>query len=265
MSSMDMTWAYIAGFFDGEGCLHAIGPGGAGRDSFRITISQTQDIGKQTLEEIAEFLNQRGIAAYVLKHHRNKKPEHQHWRQCYNLWITQRVSIASFIEGVFPYLRIKKQRAEDYRRTSIMTPKLSGRHELSETVHADGHVTTAPWTNGFPKLRRADFCKLLDENVPIAEIARRHGLDYSSVWLRAKRWGYKVDSITESNRKRAKVSIEQLTEAYKEVGSYQAVARKYGDRAWNVRRRLIAAGLDVNPPGKTRGRHAVRQLVSGNV
>ncbi|HKS73745.1 MAG TPA: LAGLIDADG family homing endonuclease, partial [Terriglobales bacterium] len=92
-------WAYIAGFFDGEGCLHAVGPSVGGKGRFRVTISQSLDVGRITLEEIASFLSEHGIRAYVLAHRHSKRLEKPHWRQVWNLWITEQQSIVWFIEG----------------------------------------------------------------------------------------------------------------------------------------------------------------------
>lgn len=230
-----MNWGYIAGFFDGEGCLHAINAGGSRTGRFRVTISQTQ---KEVLDEIAEFLCERFIDAYVLTHRAAARSPHK--KQGWNLWITKQKSVAKFIEGVFPYLRVKKQRAEDYRRVCLLTPSLVGTHPVK--VGLDGHV------NGFAKLSREEFFSLMDSGMEIADIARLKNIDYSTVWAKAKRFGYPVLDTAERNRRRALVPFGQILDDYIELGSYQAVAKKHGLPCTNLRRRLIRNGVTPNEP-----------------
>jgi hypothetical protein len=232
------AWPYIAAFLDGEGCLHAIGSGGAGKGKFRVTLSQSDDIGKRTLEKIAAFLNDQGIYAYVCAQgeKRNRK---LHWKPAWNLWITQQRSVVKFIEGVLPHLEIKKQRAEDYRRMCILSQNESGLHNESQI-----------------KLRRDTLMRLMDSGKSVAEIAKMHGLDYSTVWAKAKRCGYTVDTITESNQKRALVDWETILRDFEELGQYQLVARKHGIDAGNLRKRLIRNGVTPNDPWPSKQKKA---------
>jgi len=211
-----------------------MGAGGA-KGRFRVTICQSQNIGKRTLEEISSFLRSHGIASYVLAHRHGKGRKKAHWKQVWNLWITEQRSIVKYIEGVFPYLRIKKQLAEDYRRICILTNSLKG--------------LTTPQI----KIRRDVFFRLMESGVPLTEIAAMYGMDYSSLWKKAKIFGFKVLTTEESNRQRAKVPFEQLLEDYNRLGSYQAVARLYRCPSFNVRTRLIKNGVTPNAPGITRG------------
>jgi hypothetical protein len=55
---------------------------------------------------------------------------------------------------------------------------------------------------------------------------------------RAKRLGLHVDTITESNMKRARFSLEDLKADYAELGTYSAVARKRGMNSTSVWERL---------------------------
>lgn len=223
-----MCWAYVAGFFDGEGCLHALGDFEAGRQGFRVTISQTQ---KEVLDEIADFLNAAGVAAYVLRHKVKPKPDaKRRLKPAWNIWITERNSIRRFIDGVFPYLRVKRQRAEDYRRAVILMPVLNG--------------ATTPQT----RLRRDVFFRLMDKGKSIAEIARMYDLHYTTVRDKAIRFGYKLDSIEESNRKRAVVSWERIVAALEESGGdYREAAQRLGMVSSNLRTRLLKNGIDPGP------------------
>jgi LAGLIDADG-like domain len=246
---MEMNWSYIAGFFDGEGCLHAIGGGGAGMGTARITIAQSLDVGRRTLEEIAAFLNERCIAAHVYAHKHSKKKivDHPHWRQVWNLWITDNRSVRRFIEGVFPYLRIKKSRAEDYRRFCMLYPPRRG--------------LTNQETQG--KIRRDVFFRLMEQGKTLTEIAQMYEMDYSSLWIKAKRFGFKIDSTEESNRKRAKISFDAIVGLLKEYGDYHIVARRLNMPSSNLRTRLVKNGIDPGPlDPKGRGKRKSHDISS---
>jgi hypothetical protein len=245
-----MNWAYVAGFFDGEGCLHAVGSGGQGKGRFRITIAQTNE---EVLEEIAEFLQHHGIAAYVLEQS-PKRSQREHWKMCWNVWITKQSSVVRFIDHVLPYLRVKKQRAEDYRRTCIMVPQLQGMHPV---VYSDGHIRVVDPTseqravmtpvNGYAKVNRAKFIEAMRSGVSIADAARAFGLDYSTAYDKAKRLGFHIDSIEDSNRKRAKHTLEQIVEAIALVGGVREAAAHLDLPLSNLRVRLQKAGIDPGP------------------
>ena len=224
---MKMSWPYIAGFFDGEGCMHAVGGGHMSGNRtlvrFKITISQTKNVGRDTLEEIAEFLRERNINAYVMKHRIAKHKIKPHWHQCWDLMVGRMESIRLFVEGVFPYLRIKKSKAEDYRRMLILYPSMIG--------------CTVP-----ARISRPRFVQMVEDGVGYGEIARRYGINHAGVVARAKRLGLHVDTITESNMKRAKVTLEDLKSDYAELGTYSAVARKRGISSATAWERLSNAG-----------------------
>ena len=246
---LPMNWPYVAGFFDGEGCLHGIEIGGKGKSRFRITISQTQ---KEVLDEIAEFLQGQFVDAYVLRH-KPKQPK-AHWKPCWNVWITKQQSVANFIAGVFPYLRVKKQRAEDYRRLCLMIPRLQGTHAV---VYSDGHVSITDPTpdqkqamrpvNGYAKVNRAEFIAFMESGKSVTEAAKQFGLDYSTANSKAKRLGFHVDSTVESNRKRAKHTLEHIQSVIAEVGSVREAAKQLGLPLANLRVRLMRYGIDPGP------------------
>ena len=214
-----------------------MGPSVGGKGRFRVTISQSLDVGRITLEEIASFLSEHGIRAYVLAHRHSKRLEKPHWRQVWNLWITEQQSIVWFIEGVFPFLRIKRQRAEDYRRVCLLYPSAKGLN-----------------SEGQSKITRAEFSSLIESGKSLTEIAREFKMDYSSVWMKAKRMGFAVASTEQSNRKRAKVPLETIVKLFEETGTYQETARRLKMPPWNVRNRLLKNGITPNEPNKTKGR-----------
>jgi hypothetical protein len=116
------TPEYIAGFFDGEGCVHAyVVRGGAGRIATRISMSQRR---RQVLDEIHESLGYghvwgRGDGAYLLR-------------------IDARADVQRFIRLVYPHSVVKKSELKlAYAITEAkgrdVTPLF---HRLREAKHA---------------------------------------------------------------------------------------------------------------------------------
>lgn len=106
--------AYLAGFFDGEGCIH-LARKGAGVASYtaRVTISQSKNRGKVLLDKIAFTLSTYGISCHIGVDNRISK---LHPSVMYNLQINSRLSVSKFIKLVMPYLEIKKLEAQDILR-----------------------------------------------------------------------------------------------------------------------------------------------------
>lgn len=110
-----MNWAYIAGFFDGEGnvCMPL------GSNTVLLNITQAGDRGRETLEEIITFLESHKIQANYRKRQDivNRKP-------VYMLWVRPTYA-ALFLLGVLPYLRIKRTIAQDILRAKLLFPSLT--------------------------------------------------------------------------------------------------------------------------------------------
>lgn len=113
MPHQPITWQYIAGFFDGEGCIvpHHASP------QFAVKVTQCDE---KVIDDIGYFLASHNIVA--LKY--NSKPE---WYKFYkkpifNLHVNYREGSTRFLEHVFPYLRVKKQTAQDALRFMKVYP-----------------------------------------------------------------------------------------------------------------------------------------------
>ncbi len=89
-----MTWAYIAGFFDGEGSITNNGKG------FRITIAQTN---QEVLEKIRDFVG----AGYVIAVAKRR----EHWKDSWVYYISSQQDILRFLLGIFMFLVVKKKLA----------------------------------------------------------------------------------------------------------------------------------------------------------
>jgi hypothetical protein len=107
-----MTWAYIGGFFDGEGCVNCreAPVGGRGvRRQFRLNVYQnTRDV----LDEIARFLSGEGIEARVVGHERPDRVAKGH-AGSFMLDITGVVNVWKVLHSMYPYLRVKREEAVD--------------------------------------------------------------------------------------------------------------------------------------------------------
>ncbi len=115
-----MTWSYLAGFFDGEGCISIARQRTRTYGCFLIEMAQTGQEGKEVTEEIKEFLESQEVRSELRS---TGKPNR---RTVWDLRIRNRDSIRNFIKGVFPYLRVKKVKCQDVLRYMTAFPSLRG-------------------------------------------------------------------------------------------------------------------------------------------
>jgi hypothetical protein len=99
--------AYIAGFFDGEGCIYA----NYTKISMTIGIAIT-NTRIEILEWIREFFDGSYIQSRVSKNDRAKDP--------HRLVFTKNIVIANFINSIYPYLILKREQA-DVARMFLMS------------------------------------------------------------------------------------------------------------------------------------------------
>src|SRR5262249_2004061 len=97
-----MNWPYIAGFFDGEGCIRV--------DIFQLTITQSvAKGGDRIFKEMQEFFLVHGIRSSIYRNLRVKSP-------VVVLRISERKSAIHFLNMTLPYLRVKRTPAQDILR-----------------------------------------------------------------------------------------------------------------------------------------------------
>lgn len=107
---MRLSWQYIAGFFDGEGCITT-----STGMSIRVTITQTGDVGFRLLSMIREFVTPFGIRAHI-----NAKPVYnEKHTPCWHLVVSEADSCVIFLHKMIPFLHVKKVLAEDKARLLI--------------------------------------------------------------------------------------------------------------------------------------------------
>ena len=102
-----MNWSYIAGFFDGEGCVQK-NKNQTGRYYPYLDITNTN---LDVLKSIGKFLGSNGIR-YKLNKPWKARNDPAHWLPRTHLTIYDKVSVQKCICEMFPYLIVKSDMAE---------------------------------------------------------------------------------------------------------------------------------------------------------
>ena len=165
----DCFWAYVAGFFDGEGHLGTPVHGSCVMFLWKITQSGVK--GQQLLDEIGQVFRERyKLAGSIRTKQIFPKPSNLIKKPIapkdyYELHITKRASVEFIVRKLLPYLHIKRVVAQDLLRFCKLCPPLtSGMIVACETHCRRGHLITKRWKNK----RYCVTCKR------IAERAYRH-------------------------------------------------------------------------------------------
>jgi len=164
-----VNWAYIAGFFDGEGSLYKNGtkcPDGA--ISYTINIPQAQS-RKIILEKIKDFIEERGVKCAIHARYRGipRTPNHE---IMWNLRVSARESVKIVIEGMLPYLVAKKLFAQDVWRFYRIYPTLRGRARFIGNV--------AKKLDG-PKVR--EIRSRLASGERVGDVAKQFGVTHTTI------------------------------------------------------------------------------------
>ena len=113
---MRMTWPWVAGFFEGEGCITwytGKKKGTAGRGAV-VTIGQKD---QTSLVLIQKFLRQEGIEAARLYWRKPYKSKHRRVvTGCWILQLTRKGENQLFLRRILPYLVSKRQKAIEVLR-----------------------------------------------------------------------------------------------------------------------------------------------------
>jgi hypothetical protein len=119
-----LNWAYIAGFFDGEGCVNYATSSSVNTHRIRLTFSQAQPRGYKLLGELKEFLESQGCrVANIATSGYIKDKTKQGWQ----LQIAAKDSTKKIMEAMMPYLHIKKLEVQDALRRQKLFPPRSTR------------------------------------------------------------------------------------------------------------------------------------------
>ena len=100
---MNVTWAYVAGFFDGEGTvldrLHSTGV-----RQFSLWFPQTE---REVLDHLQEFFESEGIKSTITSYHSGPRQTKRH-----RLGIANVSGVYTALERMYPHLIVKREKAE---------------------------------------------------------------------------------------------------------------------------------------------------------
>lgn len=94
-----MTWEYLAGFFDGEGCICICKRGNSHR-----TLLTINNCNKEVMDKIDFFL--------LTSSYRKRKVSTFSRKPIYVIDIREQQQIKVILKGMLPYLIVKKRKAE---------------------------------------------------------------------------------------------------------------------------------------------------------
>lgn len=155
-----MTWEYIAGFFDGEGCVRLY-QGKQGQA--RPYVQMSQAVPREgVLLEIQKFLKSHGIETYF----RRDKSTNPGWNDCCSLKISTREGCAEFLRNVLPHMHAKKDEAEEVLSNLDKNPSRRGGLNRLLVKKRDVKEMIRLWT---------------EEGMTQTEIAERFGLHQVAV------------------------------------------------------------------------------------
>lgn len=142
---VDAELAYLAGFFDGEGCVSIIHTPARGEHYYEVRVSANQ------VDPSPLYVMQRRFGGRLVPLHRN--PEH---RQIYG-WIVTGPRGREALEAMLPFLTVKRTQAilavefqKGMKKGQRITPELiEQRRELAALVAAEKRQIYPPvgvWT-----------------------------------------------------------------------------------------------------------------------
>jgi hypothetical protein len=135
MAWLPISWAYVAGFFDGEGCVDCrVGRQTRGtiRRQSRLKIYQNR---REVLDAIVTFLEIEGIKATVEIHHRPDRLKKGH-SGSFALAVNGVANVYKMLYAMLPYLIVKNDEA--IKAVEDIEERMA---EIMEGTITDGRVT----------------------------------------------------------------------------------------------------------------------------
>lgn len=110
---VNISWEWLAGFYDGEGCLMLSKSDSKGytRYSPQIDLVNTDFV---VMQAIVDFLQAHNISVYVSyskKHHKFHRDANRQHKQRMIIRIARMANVKAFLCYITPYLRLKSQNA----------------------------------------------------------------------------------------------------------------------------------------------------------
>lgn len=119
-----LTWEYIAGFFDGEGHIVSRWP------SSQLSIAQSGPEGHSVLSAIQDFFFGVGVPAKIIP----QKSKYPGAKPMWILFVTGRAHVLFLLKKLLPFLRIKRTKAQDAIRYDILYPRITSGVLLSSLI-----------------------------------------------------------------------------------------------------------------------------------
>lgn len=119
-----ISWTYLAGFFDGEGCVNYANSGSKRTYRVRLTFSQAFPRGKRLLAEIKDFLEASGCRVANISTSGYMKDEA---KQGWQLQVAAKHSTELIMRKMLPHLHIKKLEVQDALRRIKLYPSILGK------------------------------------------------------------------------------------------------------------------------------------------
>jgi len=116
-----MSWEYIAGFFDGEGCIYRATKKGKVLNHYRLTITQ---VNTEVLYTIKQFLQDNNIVSRI---HERQHLQSPRCRTTTMLVIDNYQNTLPFLNNILPHLIVKKDKAMEAISVLDDSTKWNGR------------------------------------------------------------------------------------------------------------------------------------------
>jgi len=112
-SQVNISWEWLAGFYDGEGTLALSKIESKGHLNYRpqVDLSNTNH---EVMQAIVDFLQLHGISVYVdysKHHHKFHRDANRQHKQRMRIRIARMAQVKCFLGYIVPYLQLKRQNA----------------------------------------------------------------------------------------------------------------------------------------------------------
>jgi hypothetical protein len=240
---MTISWEYIAGFMDGEGCICLVG------NRCKIGIAQGRK-QSHVLDVIQGFLLSHDIHCWITKGH----PTKNRGNPIDALWMSSRKACLRYLTHVLPYLIVKHDKA--IQAIELINPKLAREQDFLQRME----MAIAAYRDGMSSLQI--FKKYRIFHAPLRRHLAKRGLLMRSrkeanrlhVSNRSEETKQKIHlSIQRANQRSMEARRRRLAGADKmyteQILPIATIAARYSVCAPTMRNHLIDCGVVLRPKG----------------
>lgn len=189
---MEITWAYIAGFFDGEGTIYLEKK----KRLWRLSICQSQEQVLKDIKAKAKFGN---------IHSRKKWKDNNHFgkKEMWIWYVNDQRQIVEIIEYILPHSIVKKEKLKE----ALEFLKKAGWHKNYK----------------LQDLSRKELNRLY-RTQSIRKVCKHLGVTYNAVYTALQKHKIPIRTMSEATKLRPKrykmdaVSDKELEKKYNEIG-----------------------------------------------